>query len=471
MHLHFAVIALPTYTGNYYTYDVSSASWAETENQNWLPGYVYLSGQHGMSNWYTCSYQAAYANGASVSYNRFSSAMVRVLYTFKTVSKHLTYNPSTAFPIPSDGVDFDIPEDNFAGFDYPDLSALLSYVSSLSDELSRWREEQDKNQETIIQQGKDTLSAINNMHSTIGNISTFVGRIVTSVLSMERLLKGLPAQIADALGNTLVLPGMDDLTQGIADAPGLIVEGLTDALPDILADALAVTFPNAALVFESILSFPQDIAKVMEGVSIAVPDITIPDITIPDIVIPDITVPDIPVPDVFVEAPAITLNPTYDITVANDFTGLEGIISRAVEGVLTDLFIPDEATTLEKVGEMQEYFEFADELKTKIALFLTDLAGIHPSPYLKIPLGKVRDTKYSYGFGDYWVIDCTWYIPYKNFGDGIILCLFWAVFLWQLFIKLPGIISGVSGSVDGVYSSWYRYLDTKGPARIEGKKG
>lgn len=459
-------LALPTYTGNYYTYDVSSASWTETENQNWLPGYKYLSGEYGMRDWYTCNYQAAYANGASISYNKFSSAMERVLYTFKTVSKHLTYNPSTAFPIPSDGVDFDIPEDNFAGFDYPDLSALLSYVSSLSDELSRWREEQDKNQETIIQQGKDTLSAINNMHSTIGKISTFAGRIFTSVLSMERLLKGLPAQIADALGGTLVLPGLDDLTQGITAAPGLIVDGLVDALPDVITDALNVVFPNVADVFEGIMSLPQDIAKVMEGVSIAVPDIVIPDIVIPDITIPDITIPeikipDITVPDVFVEAPAITLNPSYDITVANDFTGLEGIISRAVQGVLTDVFVPNEVATLEKVGEMQEYFKFKDDVITAVDDLKTMLFGITPSPILKIPIGKTTSKKYNYGTGNYIIIDVSWYAPYKQFGDKVILAIAWALFLWRLFLKLPGIISGTEGSIMAADRSYQKYSSGK----------
>lgn len=441
---------LPIYTGNHYIYDVSSGSWTQTENQNFVPSYGELSGRYNLTNWYTCNYQAAYANGASISYNNFTTQMVRILYTFKTVSKHLTYNPSTAFPIPSDGVDFDIPEDNFAGFDYPDLSALLSYVSSLSDELSRWREEQDKNQETIIQQGKDTLSAINNMHSTIGKISTFVGRIVTSVLSMERLLKGLPAQIADALGDTLVLPGLDDLTQGIVDAPGLIVGGLTDALPDILADALAVTFPNAALVFESILSFPQDMAKVMEGVSIAVPDIVIPDITIPDIVIPDIiipdiTIPDITVPDVFVDFPAITLDPSYEITVQEDYLVLGDVISDSVNGVMTDVFVPNEAATLEKIGEMQEYFKFTEDMEDIVTEFKKSVFGITPSPILKIPIGKPKSKKYNYGTGSYIIIDVSWYAEYKDFGDKIILAFAWVFFIWRMFVLLPGIINGTVG--------------------------
>lgn len=448
---------LPIYIGNHYIYDVSSGSWTQTENQNFVPSYGELSGRYNITNWYTCNYQAAYANGASISCNNFTTQMVRILYTFKTVSKHLIYDPSTAFPIPSDGVDFDIPEDNFAGFDYPDLSALISYVSSLSDELSRWREEQDKNQETIIQQGKDTLSAINNMHSTIGKISTFIGRIVTSVLSIERLLKGLPAQIADALSDALVLPGMDDLTQGIVDAPGLIVGGLIDALPDILADALAVTFPDAALVFESILSFPQDIAKVMEGISIAVPDIVIPDIVIPDITIPDIVIPDIAIPDVFVEAPAVTLNPTFDITVTNDYAGLDNVISGAIEEVMTDVFVPDEAATLEKVGEMQEYFKFKDDMETIIYEFKKNIFGIKPSPILKIPIGKPSSEKYNYGTGSYIIIDVSWYAKYKDFGDKIVLAFAWAFFIWRMFVGLPGIISGSVGGLQSIGDAYTVY--------------
>lgn len=426
---------LPTYTGNHYIYDVSSSSWTQIENQNFVPSYGELSGRYNITNWYTCNYQAAYANGASISYNNFTTQMVRILYTFKTVSKHLTYDPSTAFPIPSDGVDFDIPEDNFAGFDYPDLSALLSYVSSLSDELSRWREEQDKNQETIIQQGKDTLSAINNMHSTIGKISTFVGRIFTSVLSMERLLKGLPAQIADALSGSITLPSLEDLTQGIITLPELLVDGLVSAFPDVIIDALVAVFPDAGKVADCIISLPQDIADVMGGIVI-----TVPEITIPEIVIPEITVP-----DVFVDIPDIKVESTYDVVVTNDYVALDGIISKAVEGVMTDVFVPNEAATLEKVGEMQEYFKFTEDMEDIISEFEKSVFGITPSPILKIPIGKPKSKKYNFGTGSHIIIDVSWYAEYKDFGDRIILALVWAMFIWRIFVLLPGIVSGGVG--------------------------
>ncbi len=290
------------------------------------------------------------------------------------------------------------------------------------------------------------LAAINSL--PYGILNAFTSKFMTAD-KLTQLINNLPVLFVEAFS------GMIELSlQPIINAINLV--------PASMQARLAELFPNSIAVGNAIIDFPDAVARAVKGIAVNVPEIKIPEITIPEITIPDFNVE---------VNPAITLDPSYNISVNNDYTGLGGIIINAVNDAATELFVPDQDLALEKIDDMKEYFEFVDEIKTKIALFLTDLAGIHPSPYLKIPLGKVKDTEYSYGFGDYWVTDCTWYIPYKNFGDGIILCLFWAVFLWQLFIKLPGIISGVSGSVDGVYSSWYRYLDTKGPARIEGKKG
>ncbi len=436
---------LPKYTAKYYRYDHSADSWTVHEN-GFLPGYSNFR-DSSLSSWYTCNYQRAYAKGCTISWNFFTTEMQRILYTYKTVAKNISYNPSIAPALPGTGyVDFTIPESDYAGFEWTDLSAFLDYISSLSATLEGWYEDSVENQETLIQQNKSVLDAMNKMSSTIHTISTNIGKSATAVSDIYKLMMKIPEQIADALSSSIMLPGLDELAQGVTALPGIMVNGLVDAFPTVITDALVEVFPDVGEVTERIISLPQDIASAVEAITINIPEINIPEIT---------------VPDVFVEAPAITLNPSYDITVANDFTGLEGIISRAVQGVLTDVFVPNEVATLEKVGEMQEYFEFKDDVITAVDDLKTMLFGITPSPILKIPIGKTTSKKYNYGTGNYIVIDVSWYAPYKQFGDKVILAIAWALFLWRLFLKLPGIISGTEGSIMAADRSYQKYLSGK----------
>lgn len=295
------------------------------------------------------------------------------------------------------------------------------------------------------------LTAINNLPISI--LNAFVGKFMTAE-RLVQLLNNLPLLFVNpftAMFNLVLEP----------------VIGAINLIPAAMLARLIEIFPNSVAVGNAIIGFPDAVAAAVRGISFNVPEIKIPTIEIPEIKIPEIVMPDINVEI----NPAITFDPSYNITVENDYIALGNIISDSVDSALNELLVPDQDLALERIDDMKEYFEFANEIKTKVGFFADSVMGIEPSPYLHIPLGKVKSSRYSYGFGEEWVIDCTWYIPYKDFGDKIIVCLFWAVFFWELFVKLPGVISGASGSINGVYSSWYRYLDTKGPARIEGKKG
>lgn len=426
--------ALPKYTGRYYRYDVSSSEWSEYEG-NHLPWGSQSEGFR-LSNWYTCGYKGSYSGGSLISWNNYSSILKRILYTFDSVGKFFTYDYSKAPSIPDDGIGFKIPESDYDGFGDRDLADLISYITSLSDELRKMLEDQEKNQEEIIQQGKDTLEAINNMHATIGKISAAVGdltstlgKVLASVLSIGKAMKTLPGEIADALGE-IVLPGLDELTDVVITLPGNIVGDLTDALPDIISDAVASVFPRVDEVEDAVIAFPDAIAHVLESIVIE--------------------------PNVNVE-----LNPAYNITVENDFTGLSGIISGAVESVLTKCFVPDEAATLEKFSEMEDFFRFKDDIIAAIGDLKTMLFGITPSPILKIPVGKPTSKKYNYGTGSYIIIDVSWYAQYKQLGDKIVLAIAWALFLWRMFIKLPGIISGTEGTIVAADRAHNRYEYTK----------
>lgn len=434
--------ALPRYTGRYYRYDVSSSEWTEFDG-NYLPG---GSGRDyfRISNWYTCGYKGSHSGGSQISWNNYFSTLKRTLYTYDSVGKFFTYDYSKAPSIPETGYEFLIPEADYAGFGDRDLASLISYISSLSEALKNLQEEQEKNQEELIQQGKDTLEAINNMHVTIGkisasigDISTDIGKLLLSVQSIENAVNVLPDQIADALSASIVLPGLDELTTAVTALPETIVNDLTDILPDIITESIATVFPRVDELTDAVIALPDTVADALAD-AIATPDVS------------------------------VTLNPSYDITVANDFTGLGSIISSAIESALTKCLVPNQAATIHKIGEIQGYFVFTEDISNAVGGLIGNFKSIQPSPYLKIPIGKPKSRKYNYGTGNYIIIDISWYAEYKALGDKIILAIAWAFFLWRIFLKLPGIISGSEGSILALNIANERYnriVDSKSSSK------
>lgn len=277
------------------------------------------------------------------------------------------------------------------------------------------------------------LAAINRLPSAI--LSALAGKFMTAE-RLETLLNGIPVVLAGVLSDAFS-------------------DSQISILPGILSDVLSSVFPDAASAINALTELPAVIVSAVSGIQIKVPDIVIPEIKVPEIAVPDVFVEapavtlnptlDVTVPNVFVDAPVLTLNPSYAITVANDYAGLDEIIAKAVTGVMTDVFVPNEAATLEKVGEMQEYFKFTEDMEEIISEFEKSVFGITPSPILKIPIGKPKSKKYNYGTGNYIIIDVGWYAEYKDFGDKIILAFVWAFFIWRMYVILPGIINGTSG--------------------------
>lgn len=388
-------------------------------------------------------------------------------YTFNTLSNYLKYDITKAPNYrdvwdPSNGyVEYGIPENMITGGSFASLGEMVEYANSLCAALNEWQESQDKNHDEDIEQGNDILDAINQAVKGISGVSDLIGDIAASILE-------LPLSIAENIQAKIIeiFPDSVSVGEAILNLPDIITS-LPNTIADGIQDRIIEIFPDSVSVGDAIIELPDIVRGLPDAIRDKFDDITIevPEIKIPEISIPEINVPPIEVPDVDVE-----LNPNYEITVQNDYTGLSDIISNAVEGALTELFVPDEVTTLDKIDDIEEYFEFKDELKPKIGFFAEEIANITPCPYLKIPLGTVK-SKYDYGLGDFWIIDCSWYSNYKDYGDKIILCLFWLVIVWNLFMKIPGIISGADATVSGVYHSWYNALDKKGPKRIEGKKG
>lgn len=50
--------------------------------------------------------------------------------------------------------------------------------------------------------------------------------------------------------------------------------------------------------------------------------------------------------------------------------------------------------------------------------------------------------------GDCYIIDMSWYTPYKPVGDIIVVAFCWIFFIWRVLHGLPGIINGATGSED-----------------------
>lgn len=299
--------------------------------------------------------------------------------------------------------------------------------------------------------------------SSSGNYSGILGKILSAI-------NGLPAGILAALTSKFMTA--NTLTNLINSLPSLFVTAFSamldlalkpvisaiDAVPVLMDATLSDIFPDSIAAGKALIAIPRLLTEgfaatveAVSGIVISVPDVTIPDIVIPEIVIPEI------IADVVVGSPEITLNPSYDITVTHDYTGLEGIIFRAVSGVMTDVFVPDEAVALEKVGEIKEYFKFKDDVEDIVSEFEKKVFGIKPSPILKIPIGKPTSKKYNFGTGNYIIIDVSWYAQYKDFGDKIILAFAWAFFIWRIFVLMPGIISGGVGGFFETRDLWNEY--------------
>ncbi len=98
------------------------------------------------------------------------------------------------------------------------------------------------------------------------------------------------------------------------------------------------------------------------------------------------------------------------------------------------------------VDDFHHKFGFVDDMKTNVDNIQKYIFGVTPSPILKIPIMKVN-SEYDYGFGDYFIIDVSWYEPYRPYGDLVILAFAWLMFIWRVFVSLPGIITGAPGSI------------------------
>lgn len=113
-----------------------------------------------------------------------------------------------------------------------------------------------------------------------------------------------------------------------------------------------------------------------------------------------------------------------------------------LEELLKSLFVPSEERITALTDSVSSKFSFIDTVKASIDSMVGVVNGVSGSPKLNISLGATKYTEATTA-----VIDFSWYAPFKPYGDLIITGFTYAMFIWRLFIKLPGVISGSSGSV------------------------
>ena len=118
---------------------------------------------------------------------------------------------------------------------------------------------------------------------------------------------------------------------------------------------------------------------------------------------------------------------------------IEGLITRLRE-LLISLFVPSDGYLDAKVLQLRTRFSFADGIIKIVKGFDSALTGNAP-PIVK--LGSL-DEGNKYGINNYVLMDLAWFKRYKPTTDIIMSAALWVIFIWRLFIKLPGIIAGYS---------------------------
>ena len=112
------------------------------------------------------------------------------------------------------------------------------------------------------------------------------------------------------------------------------------------------------------------------------------------------------------------------------------------------MFVPSDTAIAELKNLADEKLPVVAQLEN----WNNDLKNVvsNPTKYasqftVSVDLSKANG-KYSYGNGNINLLPIDWYLPYKEQGDLIITGIAWLVFLWNLYGRIPAILSAVSNS-------------------------
>lgn len=142
-------------------------------------------------------------------------------------------------------------------------------------------------------------------------------------------------------------------------------------------------------------------------------------------------------------------------------SAIQSIPTTLLDGI-KKIFIPDLSyldTTMEnlknKLGFITQARQIVDNITSGI-----ELNPLVP-PSITLDLG-LANSKYDWG-GEAICLDLSWYEPYKPAVDFLIICFCYGFFFWNLFRKLPDIISGVAG--DAIEANYQMEVASKNSRR------
>lgn len=102
------------------------------------------------------------------------------------------------------------------------------------------------------------------------------------------------------------------------------------------------------------------------------------------------------------------------------------------------LFVPDGDGLEDIYYLVAEKFNFIESIKIAINSVKNSLNNVNSVATYSI------DVSSEYYSGSLKIIDLTWYVPFKPYGDLVITGLVYIFFLWRLFVRLPSILHGLS---------------------------
>lgn len=119
-------------------------------------------------------------------------------------------------------------------------------------------------------------------------------------------------------------------------------------------------------------------------------------------------------------------------------------IPQVLVDALATVFVPAEGYLDAKVDTLLANYTFLDGFKSDMRFLLNHIAHLGTTPpVIYIPLSS-SETSYSLG-SDTIFLDLSWYAKYKPTVDSILSAFLWILFIFKLFLKLPGIVSGLPG--------------------------
>ena len=133
---------------------------------------------------------------------------------------------------------------------------------------------------------------------------------------------------------------------------------------------------------------------------------------------------------------------------------LKPLMDYLLEGIKA-IFVPSTDFITVKVQSLRARFNWIDPFIIFAENISGELFSTEP-PVIYIHLDDAEGS-YNYG-GTIPFLDMRWYARYKKQGDLILSGFLWALFAWRMYLKLPGIISGASGTI-GHISSYSRKGD------------